>query len=108
MDTENTTTDGEIHFGRFSYSHNSFLVALACLAAAAFGLADWFGVVAGAEAQLVRKIAAPQMIWALLLLPIGAFGAWAFNRSGHRDTATACGLAAVAFLAGAAISTFLL
>lgn len=108
MDTDKPNSPGNIRIGRFSYSHNSFLLVLACLAAVAFALADSIGIAANSETLPVMKLGAPQMIWALFLLPIGGFGAWAFNRAGHRDTANACGLAVVAFLIGAGISTFLL
>lgn len=98
--------EGAVHIGRFSYSHNRFLALLACMAALAYVIADSIGLPINNGNTGISKLAEPQMIWALLLVPIAAFGVWALKRSGHPDTALSCGLIAASFLAGACFRTF--
>jgi len=99
--------EGAVQIGRFSFTHNRFLGLLGCLAALAFVLAESFGFptnnIGGTG---ISKLATPQLAWALLLIPIAAFGTWALKRAGHRDTAISCGLIAVSFLAGVLIKIF--
>lgn len=101
--------EGAVQIGRFSFTHNRFLVLLGCLAALAYVLADSFGFpIHNSGATGFSKLATPQMIWALLLIPVATFGAWALKRAGHRDTALSCGLIAASFLAGVLIKIFLM
>ncbi len=103
----NTQNEGTVQIGRFSFSHNRFLVLLGCLAALAFVIADSFGFpIDDTGGAGISKLTSPQMIWALQLLPIATFGAWALKRAGHRDTAVSCGLVAVSFLVGVLIKEF--
>ncbi|MDF9778797.1 hypothetical protein [Pseudomonas baetica] len=100
-------SEGAVQIGRFSFTHNRFLVLLGCLAALAFVLADSFGFpINNIGGTGFSKLATPQMIWALLLIPVAIFGAWALKRAGHRDTALSCVLLAVSFLAGVLIKIF--
>jgi hypothetical protein len=105
MLASNPQNEGAVKIGRFSYSHNRFLVLLACIAALAYVIADSVGLPINGSTG-ISKLAEPQMIWAALLVPIAAFGVWALKRAGHPDTALSCGLIAASFLAGASFATF--
>ncbi|MHC5194971.1 hypothetical protein ACYSUW_14550 [Pseudomonas frederiksbergensis] len=107
MLTSTQQNEGAVQIGGFCFTHNRFLAMLGCLAALAFVLADSFGFpTSNVGGTGISKLATPQMIWALLLIPIAAFGCWALKRAGHRDTALSCGLIAVSFLAGVLIKIF--
>lgn len=99
--------EGAVQIGRFSFTHNRFLVLLGSLAALAFVLANSFGFPTyNSGATGFSTLATPQMIWALLLIPVATFGAWALKRAGHRDAAVSCGLIAASFLSGVLIKIF--
>lgn len=97
--TKNPT--GDIQLGRFSYTHNRFLLTLASLALAAFIFADIIGSNVAQGSNWLEKMASPQMSWALLLLPIATFGSLMLKRSGHPDTALKCLIVAAGFITGA-------
>ncbi|WP_439126297.1 MAG: hypothetical protein ACNJA3_28425 (plasmid) [Pseudomonas rhizophila] len=98
-DTKNPT--GDIHLGRFCYTHNRFLLTLASLALAAFIFADIIGTNVTLGSNWLEKMASPQIVWALLLLPIAIFGSLMLKRSGHPDTALKCLIVAAGFITGA-------
>lgn len=108
MLTSTPQNEGAVQIGRLSYSHNRFLILLACIAALAYDIADSIGLPINNGNTGISKLAEPQMIWAALLIPIAAFGMWALKRAGHPDTAFSCGLIAASFLAGACFRTFLM
>ncbi|MGE8063976.1 hypothetical protein [Pseudomonas sp. NPDC089569] len=97
-----------VQIGRFSYSHNRFLILLACIGALAYVVADAVGLPIHSGSTGMSKLAEQQMIWAALLVPIAVFGAWALKRAGHPDSALSCGLIAASFMVGACVRTFLL
>lgn len=106
MKLENEHTPVEIKLGRFSYTHNRFLLALLCLAAAGFVFADFVGGPLQPGMGFIAKLASHQMIWALLMLPITAFGYIALHKSGHRNTAISCAVVGIFFVSGVAASVF--
>ncbi|MCK1788896.1 hypothetical protein [Pseudomonas violetae] len=96
----------DVHIGSFSYSHNHFLILLACLGAIAFVIAHWFGVKSTVGMSWFERAGTWQMIWAYLLLPIAASGAYILKRAGHGDSALSCIGVGLGFLLGAAARTF--
>jgi hypothetical protein len=102
METNTKNPMGDIKLGRFRYTHNRFLLTLASLALAAFIFADIVGSSVSHGSSWVEKMATPQIVWALLLLPIAAFGNLMLKRSGHPDTALKCLIVAAGFISGAA------
>jgi hypothetical protein len=106
MFAKKSHTPGDIEIGRFSFRHNRFLMFLACLVALAYVIADSVGASPSQGAEAISKLAAPQIIWSIMIVPIAAFGTWALKRAGHSDTALSCTLAAFGFICGAGISTF--
>lgn len=106
MNTEENSALGDVRVGRFKYSHNRFLMALLCLAIAAYLLADIFGVSLQPGMGALDKLRSHQMLWALLLVPVAVFGCLALKRSGHRDTAISCGIMAISFISACAFSVF--
>lgn len=101
METNTKNPTSDIQLGRFRYTHNRFLLTLTSLALAAYILADIIGTGVDQGANWLEKMAAPQMIWSLLLLPIAAFGSLMLKRSGHPDTAVKCLIVAGGFITGA-------
>lgn len=106
MNITDRSQPANVHIGRFSYSHNHFLILLACLGAIAFVIAYWFGVKSTAGMSWSERAGTWQMIWAYLLLPIAASGGHMLKRAGHGDTALSCIGVGVGFLLGAAARTF--
>lgn len=105
MDTSKKMQDGYISIGPFAFSRNSFLLTLACIAAALFLVADLVGVRDSANHGLVASALAPQMIWAYLLLGLAAIGSHPLSRAGYSSTAASCWVIAISFLAGAGAYT---
>lgn len=101
METKTTNPTGDIQLGRFRYTHNRFLLTLASLALAAFIFADIIGSNVGSSSNWLEKLATPQIVWALMLMPIAAFGSLMLKRSGHPDTAVKCLIVAAGFISGA-------
>lgn len=104
MSPEINHTAGDIKLGRFSYTHNRFLLCLLCLAIAAFVLADMVGGTLQPGMTLTALMTSRPIIWAVLLLPISIFGCLAFDRSGHRDTAISCAVVSGFFALGTTLS----
>ncbi|SBW84687.1 Conserved hypothetical membrane protein [Pseudomonas veronii 1YdBTEX2] len=101
METNTKKQTGDIQLGRLRYTHNRFLLTLACLALAAFIFADIIGSNVAQGSNWVENLTSPQMVWALLLLPIAAFGGLMLKRAGHPDTALKCLIVAAGFISGA-------
>ncbi|MBM5458802.1 hypothetical protein H8F21_14635 [Pseudomonas sp. P66] len=99
-------SSGEVQVGPYRYTHNRFLLVLALCALLMHIVSGMVGIPAEPGMSLIGRLATPQMVWALLLLPVCGLGGFFLNRSGHRDTALSCALIASGFLLGAGVYTY--
>ncbi|HDS0956892.1 hypothetical protein [Pseudomonas putida] len=106
MQTDLKPVSRDIRIGKYSFTHNRFLLILALCALLAYLTAGAVGIPSAPAMTFAERLGTAQMVWALLLVPICGIGSYLLKRAGHSDTALSCAVLSMGFLAGAAMKTF--
>ncbi|EKT4528401.1 hypothetical protein QEM33_000943 [Pseudomonas putida] len=106
MQTDLKPVSRDIRIGKYSFTHNRFLLMLALCALLAYLAAGAVGIPSASAMTIAERLSTAQMVWALLLVPICGIGSYLLKRAGHSDTALSCAVLSMGFLIGAAMKTF--
>ncbi|WP_137187855.1 hypothetical protein [Pseudomonas asiatica] len=106
MQTDLKPVSRDIRIGKYSFTHNRFLLLLALCALLAYLAAGAVGIPSASAMTFAERLSTAQMVWSLLLVPICGIGSYLLKRAGHLDTALSCAVLAMGFLIGAAMKTF--